>query len=222
MTWVLVIALALAVLMVLLFAFKIGPGPREAVAAAVLLGVAGYVTQGSPTLSGAPRQAAAPVASDPAALVEGRAKVTNSGIPTNNRWVVIADALARNGRYADAAEVLRGAINDDPHNADAWLALANALVAHADNRLTPPALLAYGRAIEAEPDAPGPRFFLGLAYAQEGRLVEARELWLDLVKSAPEDAPWRLPLARQLMRLDEVLAGQSGESAAVQPPPPAS
>ncbi|MEE4453492.1 tetratricopeptide repeat protein [Novosphingobium resinovorum] len=223
MTWFFVIALALLVLAALLFVFKVPRGTREAVASALLLGIAGYVLQGSPKLAGAPKEADESVSADPAALVEGRAKVTNSGIPTNNRWVVIADGLARNGRYADAAEVLRGAVEDNPKNADAWLALANALVAHADNMLTPPALYAYRRAIDAEPDAPGARFFLGLAYAREGRLAEARELWVEVVKNAPEDAPWRLPLAQQLMRLDAAIAAQNGqapaESAPVQPGP---
>ncbi|PNU06509.1 tetratricopeptide repeat protein [Novosphingobium guangzhouense] len=210
MTWVLVIGLAVAVLAVLLFVLKVPRGAREAVASALLLGIAGYVTQGSPGLVGAPKDAVESVSADPAALVEGRAKVTNSGIPTNNRWVIIADGLARNGQYADAAEVLRGAIEDDPKNADAWLALANSLVAHADNMLTPPALYAFDRAIDAEPGAPGARFFLGLAYAREGKLAEARALWIEVVKNAPEDAPWRLPLAQQLMRLDAAIAAQKG------------
>lgn len=212
MTWVLVIGLALAVLAALLFVFKLPRGTREAVGSALLLGIAGYVTQGSPGLPSAPKAAREAVSADPAAMVDGRAKVTNSGVPTNNRWVVIADGLARNGRYADAAEVLRGAVGADARNADAWVALANALVAHADGALTPPALYAYKQGIRAEPDAPGPAFFLGLAYAREGKLTEARELWMDLVRRAPEDAPWRLPLAQQLMRLDAVIAAQKAES----------
>lgn len=221
MIWVLVIGLALVVLALLLFVLKVPKGTREAVASALLLGIAGYVTQGSPSLAGAPKDATESVSADPAALVEGRSKVTNSGIPTNNRWVVIADGLARNGRYADAAEVLRGAVADDPKNADAWLALANSLVAHADNVLTPPALYAYNRAIDAEPDAPGARFFLGLAYAREGKLAEARALWAEVVKTAPADAPWRMMLGEQLMRLDAAIAAQKGESPPVQPDPAA-
>lgn len=223
MTWAFVIGLAVIVAGVLIFVLKVPRGAREAVGSAVLLGVAGYFAQGSPGLAGAPKDASEPSSADPAVLVEGRSKVTNSGIPTGNRWIVISDGLARNGRYADAAEVLRGAIEDDPKNAEAWLALANALVAHADNTLTPPALYAYRRAIQAEPDAPGARFFLGLAYAREGRLAEARQLWLEVVKNAPEDAPWRLPLAKQLMQLDEAMdakpAGDGGESRSIQPPP---
>lgn len=212
MTWVLVIALAAFVLALLLFVLKVPRGAREAIASALLLGVAGYAAQGSPSLAGAPKAAAESVSGNPAALVEARSKVTNSGIPTANRWVVIADGLARNGRYGDAAEVLRGAVEDDPQNSEAWLAMANALVGHAGSALTPGALYAYRRAAAADPKAPGPPFFLGLALAQEGRLAETRALWGGLVAEAPQDAPWREPLARQLERLDAALKAQERES----------
>jgi cytochrome c-type biogenesis protein CcmH len=218
MGWVLVVGLALVVLGLLLFVFKVPRGAREAVASALLLGIAGYVTQGAPGLAGAPKESAESASAGSAAMVEARAKVSNSGIPPNNRWVVIADGLARNGQYADAAQILRGAIEADPKNSEAWLAMANALVAHSGNALTPPAIYAYRKAASADPDAPGPPFFLGLAYAQQGKLEEARALWLDLVKRAPEDAPWRLPLGQQLMRLDAVIAAQKGESPTVPNP----
>lgn len=212
MTWVLVIGLALLVLAVLVFVLKVPKGAREAVASALLLGIAGYVTQGSPGLAGTSKDSAEPMSANPAAMVDARAKVTEKGIPPNNQWVVIADGLARNGRYADAAEVLRGAVEADPKNSEAWLAMANALVGHADNSLTPAALYAYRRAARAAPDEPGPPFFLGLALAQEGRLAEARTLWADLVARSPEDAPWRAPISEQVKRLDAVIAAQNAES----------
>jgi cytochrome c-type biogenesis protein CcmH len=215
MTWVLVIGLALVVMALLLFVFKVPRGGREAVASALLLGIAGYVTQGSPNLAGSPTEAREAVSGDPAAMVEARSKVTNSGIPTTNRWVVTADAFARNGDYADAAEVLRIAVEKDPKSSEAWLAMANALVGHADGVLTPGASYAYRRAIDAEPDAPGPPFFLGLAFAQEGRLAEARNLWAGVVERAPDGADYRAPLIAQLQRLDAVIAAQKSESAPV-------
>ncbi|WP_404481948.1 tetratricopeptide repeat protein [Novosphingobium sp. BL-52-GroH] len=216
MTWVLVIGLALVVLAVLLFVLKVPRGGREAVASALLLGIAGYVTQGSPGLAGAPKEARETVSGNPAALVEARSKVTNSGIPTTNRWVVTSDAFARNGDYASAAEVLRIAVEEDPKSSEAWLAMANALVGHADGMLTPAASYAYRRAIAAEPNAPGPPFFLGLAFAEEGRLAEARALWAGVVERAPADAAYRAPLAGQIERLDAVIAAQKAESTPVQ------
>lgn len=212
MTWVIVVGLALVVLAFLLFVVKVPRGAREAVGSALLLGIAGYMTQGSPGLSGAPTTARESVSGDPAAMVEARGKVTNSGIPTLNRWVVTSDAFARNGNYADAAEVLRIAVNEDPKSSEAWLAMANALFGHADDTLTPAALYAYRRAAKADPDAPGPPFFLGLALAQQGRLLEARSLWAEVLLRAPDDAQWRGPLFQQLQRLDAVIATRKGES----------
>lgn len=210
MTWVLIAGLALLAFMLIVFVLKAPRGTREAVAAALLLGIAGYVMQGRPGLPGTSKESAEPVSADPAALVEARLKVTNKNIPPNNRWVVIADGLARNGQYADAAEVLRGAVEKDPKNSEAWLAMGNALMAHSQGMLTPAALYSYRRAAKADPDNPGPPFFLGMALLQAGRVAEARSLWADLLARAPENAPWRLPLALQLRRLDALLSGQTG------------
>ncbi|KQM19484.1 tetratricopeptide repeat protein [Novosphingobium sp. Leaf2] len=212
MGWIPVVLLVIAVLTVLLFVLKVPRGAREAVASTLLLGLAGYAAQGSPRMAGAPKDTVEPVADNPAAMVDARSKFSKSGIPPTNHWVVIADGLARNGEYADAAEILRGAVQADPGNSEAWLAMANALVAHADGTLTPASLYAYRRAAQSDADAPGPPFFLGLAYARQGDLAQARKLWLELVLRAPEDAPWRLPLAQQLMQLDAVLAAQKAQA----------
>jgi cytochrome c-type biogenesis protein CcmH len=207
MTWIL--ALALAVVAFLLAAFVLR-APRkgwEAIGAALLLGVAGYAFQARP-VPAAPKVAQERIVGDPAALVKARGRVTRSGIPPNDRWVVIADALARNGQFADAAEVLRGATDADPKNAEAWLAMANALVAHADGTLTPASLYAYRRAASAAPEHPGPPFFLGLALAQSGRFKEARTLWTRLLAATPPDAPWHAELVDKLRRLDAIMSAQ--------------
>lgn len=216
MTWVLIGAPALLAFLLAVFVLRAPHGTREAVAAALLLGIAGYAMQGRPGLPGTSKEAAEPVSADPAALVEARLKVTNKDIPPSNRWVVIADGLARNGQYADAAEVLRGAVEKDPKNSEAWLAMGNALMAHSQGTLTPAALYSYRHAAKADPDNPGPPFFLGMALIQAGRVAEARSLWADLLKRAPENAPWRMPLALQLRRLDALMSGQMG----IQPGPP--
>lgn len=220
MTWVLVVILAALAFALIAFVLKAPRGGREAIAAALVLGVAGYAWQASPGLPGAPKAAAEQFSNDASAMVEARGKVSESGIPPNDRWIVIADGLARNGRYADAAEVLRGAVAANPGSSEAWLAMGNALVAHSDGLLTPAALYAFRRAARADPDAPGPPFFLGLAFARSGRYSEARELWVDLLRRAPEGAPWRAPLAEQLRSLDEFLNRQGrDESLSGQPVP---
>lgn len=217
-TWAVVILTALAAfgLIVLLRA------PRkswEAIGAALLVGIAGYAFQASPGLPGAPKEAPEQAAKSGAALVEARqqlaqAQASGQGL---NRWMVIGDALARNGQYGEAAGVILGAVEKEPKNADAWLALANALVGHAEGNLTPAALYAYGRAGQADPMHPGPPFFLGLALAQSGKLVEARGIWAQLLERSPPDAPWRADLAERLQRLDAFIAMQGQQRAAPNP-----
>lgn len=215
MTWAFVILTALAAfaLAVLLRAPRKG---WEAIGAALLVGIAGYAFQASPGLPGAPKQAAEQAAKSGAALVEARqqlaqAQASGQGL---NRWMVIGDALARNGQYGEAAGVMLGAVEKEPKNADAWLALANALVGHAEGNLTPAAYYAFGRAAQADPAHPGPPFFLGLALAQSGKLAEARGLWADLLERSPKDAPWRADLAERLQRLDAFIAMQAARETA--------
>ena len=215
MSWALVILTALAAfaLSVLLKAPRKG---WESIGAALLVGIAGYAFQASPGQPGAPKEASQESSKSGAALVAARqqladAQASGQGL---NRWMVISDALARNGQFGDAAGVVLGAVERDPNNADAWLALANSLTGHAEGNLTPAALYAYGRAAQADPAHPGPPFFLGLALAQSGKLAEARGLWAELLSRSPNDAPWRADLAERLARLDTFIALQAQQQAA--------
>ena len=208
MSWVLAFLLAALAFCALAFVLKAPRKGWEAIAAALLFGIAGYGLQATPGLPGAPKPAQEKIAGDTAAMIKARQSLEGKAALPGNDWVVIGDALARNGQYADAASILLGAVEKDPNNADAWLAMANALVSHADGQLTPAALYAYQHAAQAAPDSPGPPFFLGLAMAQSGRLTEARTLWAQLLERSPKDAPWRGELETQLGRLDELIARQ--------------
>jgi len=204
MTWVVLIALVVLVLGVLLFLMRGRREGWEAVAAALMVGLAGYALQGQPAMPSAMKAPSNPAAGNGKALVEERQKLSGED-PTRNRWIVPGDALAMHGQYAEAATVLRGAVEADPKNGDAWLAIANALVSHAEGNISPAALYAFRQAQNADPRAPGPPFFLGLAMARAGRFDETRTLWADLVAKAPADAPWRDDIAMRLKRLDELM-----------------
>jgi cytochrome c-type biogenesis protein CcmH len=223
MSWVWALLLAVVALGLVLLLLRWMGKPRggwEAIAAALLIGIAGYGLQGTPGLPGAPKAPSETISGDPEALVAARKSFDGKAMPANgNNWVVIADALARHGQYADAAGVLLGAVDKDPGNADAWLALANALVGHAEGTLSPAALYAYRHAAEAAPSHPGPPFFLGLALAQSGRFAEARNLWADLLQRTPQDAPWRADLQDRLNRLDALIAQQNQAQGQMGTPP---
>ena len=210
MTWVWIIGLAGASFLLLTLVLKAPRQGWEAIAAALALGIAGFASQASIALPGAPKEAQQQTDKSGAALIEARRELASESAMPNqpNRWMIIADALSRNGQFGDAAGVVLGAVEKDPKNADAWLSLANNLVAHADGNLTPAAQYAYRRAAIANPQHPGPPFFLGLALADSGKLAEGRALWADLLARTPADAPFRADLAERLQRLDAFIAAQ--------------
>lgn len=209
MTWALVLLLALAALLAMSWLLKKPRSGRAAIGAALLAGLADYAAQSHPSLPGSPTAARETVKGN-AAGVDTRQKLADSP-PGTDKWLVIADAMARNGQYADAATVLRGSVQKNPQNAEAWLAMANALVSHADQHLTPAALVAFRRAEAAQPANPGPPFFLGLALAQSGRLQEGRTVWVDLLARTPPNAPWRADLMLRLQELDQFMAERGNQ-----------
>jgi cytochrome c-type biogenesis protein CcmH len=211
MIWIWVVALGLAGFGLLVLVLKVPRKSWEAIGAALLLGLTGFALQADPALLGAPKEAEQRADKSGAALVEARQQLSGNGAMPNqpNQWMVISDAMARNGQFGNAAGVVLGAVENDPNNADAWLSLANNLVAHADGVLTPAAFYAYRRAATADPQHPGPKFFLGLALAGNGRLSEGRAQWAELLAKAPADAPWKADLTKRLQRLDAFIAAQS-------------
>ncbi|NBC36405.1 tetratricopeptide repeat protein [Novosphingobium sp. FSY-8] len=216
MTWLVILALAVVVLAALKWPLRMPRDGREAVIGAILIALAGYAVQGSPSVPAAPKAAATPDHRIGSVMVDVRQKM--SGVdPTRNKWQVVADALMRGGDYAGAAGMLRGAVEADPRNGEAWLSLANALTQHADGTLTPPALYAYRQAMQIDPEAPGAPFFLGMALAQQGKFDEARAMWGDVLAKAPADAPWRKDMEQRVAQLDLLLsrirAAQQGQGA---------
>lgn len=205
MSWVLVAGLAGLAFAAMAWLLKTPRGAWEAAGAALLLGLTGYALQGSPSLPAAPKAPAEKIAGSAAAEVAERQKLAQSA-PMSDRDLVVADALARHGQFADSAEFLRGAVARNPNNAEAWLAMANSLVGHAEGTISPAAIYAYGQSARAAPDSPGPPFFLGMALLRSGRLREGRAVWADLLARTAADAPWRADLAGRLGELDQFLA----------------
>lgn len=215
MIWIFVALLAAASFAAMVRVLKLPRRMWELVGAALLVGVAGYALQGSPGQAGSPKAPLQTHEASAAALVAERQKLGSSasaGQP--NQWQIISDALARHGQFAEAAAVLQGATAQNPRNADAWLAMGNALVGHAEGFLSPAALHAYRKAGEADPGHPGPPFFLGAALIQSGRIAEGRALWAELLARSPAEAPWRADLAARLTQLDAMLAQQQAQGPA--------
>jgi len=213
MSWLLAIALAGVAFALAAFAFRVTPRAWSALAAALALGLAGYALQASPGLPGAPASPRADSDLPGETLRQSRQAMVGSRHRSTSNQLLTADAFAARGQYANAATLLRGTLAENPRDAEAWLALGNVLVEHADGRVTEPALLAYRRAAEAEPAGIGAGYFIGLSLLRQGSIIEGRNVWAETLAQAPEDAAGREVLAEQLNRLD-VLLQQAAEAAA--------
>lgn len=210
MGWVIAAGLA-ALLIVALFAIGRIPRPTwEIVAAALLLGLAGYAWQGNPRLAGS--SVVQDKADRPAFdedLAERRRGMAERYGPSG-QWLMLSDGLGRQGKTKEAANVLLSGLRDRPGDANLWLGLGNALMNHAGGALSPGAEFAYRRALALEPQSPAPRYFYGLALAQAGELKGAREMWAPLAQSAPAGSRLKAELEANIARIDAMLTGQPG------------
>lgn len=213
MSWLIVIALALAAMALALFVLGAPRHLWAPLAACLALGLAGYSFQASPELPGSPVMPQTVEDAQGWALVDARKELIAESNRSRNDKLVFADALTRKGQHQNAAAVLASAANDDPRDAEAWLALGNALVEHAGGRLTEPAMVAYRRAASADAESVAPGYFLGLGLIRQGNLLQGRDVWQEVVESSPEDAFARDIVAERLGRLDALLIQAEAMSA---------
>ncbi|MFT3967700.1 MAG: tetratricopeptide repeat protein [Sphingobium sp.] len=189
---------------------RIGKAGWEPVAAALLIGIAGYAWQGRPALEGKPVAAAdsRTVRFDEA--LADRRRAMGERVSPATKWLVLSDGLARQGKTRDSANILARAVTLDPKDPNLWVGLGNALVLHGEGILSPAADYSYRQALRLAPDAPSPRFFYGLALAQSGKLEPARAIWTELASSLKAGTPFRGELESNIAAIDGLLARQDG------------
>lgn len=205
MSWVAVILLALLCFAVGAFALRLPRTSWAMLGGVLCLGLAGYAWQASPGVAAAPKAAPAVAADNGALLVEARSQFVRDDRPVP-RHMIFADALARRGSFAEAAEALSVRVKAEPRDGEAWTALAIALTAQADGTLTPAAQLAFERAHEAWRGNPAPGFFLGAAVIEQGDLVAGRSIWAQAIAESDEGAPGRTLAVERLALLDQFMA----------------
>ena len=188
----------------------IGRLPRtswELVGSALLLGIAGYAWQGSPSLAGEPRaeKDVAPVFDEK--LAEQRRAIGERYGPAG-QWLVMSDGLGRAGKTKDAANILISGLRDNPRDPSLWVGMGNALVSHGNGILSPAAEYSYRRAMELAPDDMSAPYFFGLALANSGQLDGARALWAAMVEKLPEDNDFRADLESKIGMIDRAQMAQ--------------
>ena len=119
------------------------------------------------------------------------------------------------GRFAEAAGAYGRAAQIDPTNAEYLSAQGESLVQAAAGQVTPPARLAFEKALAASPRDPRARYFLAVAKDQGGDREGAMADWIALLRSAPPGAAW----AVEVRGFVETLARERGEDISGQLPP---
>ncbi len=203
MGWFLLAAFVLSIFVGLLWLGKLPRLTYELTVAAVLLGVAGYAWQGHPGMAGVSVEPVEQANSFDDSNIKSRDEM-GERFGSAREWLIFSDSLNRSGKHGAAANYLRSGVKEHPDDPDLWVGLGNALVVHADGIITPAAQFAFQRAADISPEHPGPPFFLGLAFAQSGKIDRARAIWTELLERSSDDAPWRADLESRLEAMEQM------------------
>jgi cytochrome c-type biogenesis protein CcmH len=199
------------------------PLATRALAAAIILllpaaGLSLYWQLGTPGLPGLPlaeREAAPQDIDSPNAALIVQVKRRLADNPGDaEAWLMLAGLYRGDGLAAESAEAYRRVLALQPERAEALMGLAESLVALHRGTVVPEARELFARVLEIEPNTPMAFYYAGLALAQDGRLVEARDVWTRLLEASPGNAPWVPILRRQIARLAAELDGEVEETPA--------
>jgi cytochrome c-type biogenesis protein CcmH len=211
MMWLVAIVLALAAFAVAVLVFRLKFVTWASLGTALLLGLAGYTLQASPDLPGAPAAQSQQAYQDDWQMLDSRHLLVGTALQSRSDMLVTADAYASRGQFENAAGFLRGALEQDPRDFEAWLALGNVLTEQADGALTQASVYAYREASVLAPTNPAPGYFLGLALIRQGRMMEARGTWTSaLEQMGDEGTEAHAFMAERVTRLESMLGQMQG------------
>ena len=182
---------------------------RRAVAVFALLGLplmsgALYLAYGAPTLGGFPL-AARPVVPPAQASLETLVAQVEAHLEKNPKdgrgWEVLAPVLLKLGRSGDAVRAYRNSVEFNGETAARRADLGEALAAAAGGVVTVEARQEFERALRLDAGEVKARYFSAVAAQQDGRPDQAGAIWRDMLKDAPDNAPWRPLVVQALAQL---------------------
>ena len=164
------------------------------------LAVALYLSMGTPGLpsqplaardtSGQTQQAATEGIDINEAIVGLQARLAEDPADLEG-WLMLGRTFMTLERYDEAIISLRQAASISGDEPAIQAMLAEAMVLGADGMITAEATRLFEAVLAASPNDPAARYYLGLAFAQSGRVQMALDMWIDLAADTPIDAPWR-------------------------------
>jgi cytochrome c-type biogenesis protein CcmH len=209
--WFAIVMLTALVFAALLF---FSPERRKvwsAIAATLMLALAGYAIQGRPSLESAPAQSQKKDDAAFEALIAMRADMDQQ-FSGSKQWLVMSDSFARDGNFSMSAAFLQSAIKKNPRNGDLWAGLGLVLMLSGDGNMSPAANFAFAKTRALSPNHPAPDYYEGLATLFNGDPVKTLKLWESLVERGPKTAKWRPKLESQLAGLKTLLSSRQNAS----------
>jgi cytochrome c-type biogenesis protein CcmH len=206
--WIIIIAIAVVSFAVLVKLSKLPRITWEPLAAAILLAIAGYAYQGSPSQMGAPSNKVAEKSKAVEAVIDMRANM-DQNFSNARPYLILSDSFARSGKYALAASYIRSGIRRHPKDADLWAGLGVQLILANDGKMSQPALLAFERVRKLSARHPAPDYFIGLDNVFEGKPDQALILWRKLLVDPPPNGKWVPKLESQVKGLAQMIDAAS-------------
>lgn len=120
-------------------------------------------------------------------------------------WQSLARTYVLQGKFAEAVPAYRSAIENGASGPAVQSAFGEAQVMAASGQVTKEALAAFEAALAADGGEPRARYYLALADAQNGKLHEALDQWIELEADSRGDAPWRESLSERIDQTADTL-----------------
>ena len=152
-----------------------------------------YIALGSPNIPGEPAFArvTTPKGHESIASLVSQVEAHLATSPNDGAgWEVLAPVYTRLGRFDDAVQARKKALQFNGATATREADLGEAETAAANGVVTVEAKAAFERAVASDPKEAKARYFLGLAAEQDGRNDEAATIWRSMLAEAPAGAPW--------------------------------
>ncbi|MGI9381724.1 MAG: c-type cytochrome biogenesis protein CcmI, partial [Methyloligellaceae bacterium] len=181
-----------------------------------LLGLALYLTYGSPALPDQPLAARlkdAPATQKIAALVARVEERLRQHPEDGAGWDVIAPVYLKHRRYQDAAEAYERVIRLLGESTPRLAGYGEALVLQNNGIVPEAARRAFEKVLASDKSLLKPRFWLAMAKEQDGKLAEAATAWREMLTYGSKGAPWRKVVEQRL----QVVESKLGTGGAAKP-----
>lgn len=192
------------------------PGASIALLAIPVIAWSVYSQVGSPDLPDMPVAARVQETNRTTNEIAGLLEKAEAHLKVNPKdgkgWSVVAPIYLRMGRFQEASEAYKAALSNSAPTAALETGLGQSLAGQNNGLIGEDALAAFKRAAAIEPQNPEPRVLIATAFAQQGKLGEAKAEFKSILDAAPKDAPWRSNIESAIRDIETAMNPQNAAS----------